>query len=208
MHRWHLLEDVANSVTHGIGFLLSVAALVVLVTRAAPGGPWYLVSAGLYGGSLVLLYLVSTIYHSLIRTRAEGVLERLDRSAIYLLILGTYVPFVFLAIRGPLGWGLFGTLCALAIAGILLTVLFLKKFASISSALYLCMGWLIVLALHPLLRHLSLQTVLWLLAGGIAYTGGVVFFLSGRRFHHTVWHLAVLAGSVCHFLAVLAVVSR
>lgn len=207
--RQSLGEEIANSVTHGAGLVASVGGLVVLVTAAANRqDPWVTAGAATYGATLVLLYLASTLYHALAATRARTVLRRLDHAAIYLLIAGTYTPFTLVALRGPWGWSLFGVVWGLAVAGVVAKAVFGTRWPVLSTAVYVAMGWLVVVAIVPLVRHVPGVTIAWLVAGGLAYTGGVIFFAWDRlRYGHALWHACVLAGSVCHFMAVLGSVA-
>ena len=195
-----------NSYTHLLGAVASCVGLALLVVLAAPQGDvWKLVSFSIYGATLVLLYLSSTLYHS-VRGRAKPFLARLDHSAIYLLIAGTYTPFTLVTLRGPWGWTLFGLVWGLAVLGIVVDALHRRGTRRILPVLiYIVMGWLVVLALKPLLHALPRAGVLWLVAGGLFYTVGVIFYALDKRLRHAhgIWHLFVLAGSVCHFLAVL-----
>ena len=198
-------EEIANSVIHGIGAGLAAAALAILVTLAGlRGDPWRVVSFSVYGATLLLLYLASTFYHAFSNPRIKHVFRIFDHAAIYLLIAGTYTPFLLVTIRGPLGWVLFGITWGLAILGVVQASLALDKLKLWSLAAYIAMGWLIVVALKPLLARLAPGGLLWLGLGGICYTGGVVFYVIKRiPFNHAIWHLFVLAGSICHFFAML-----
>lgn len=198
-------EEIANSVTHGVGLAGSVAAVPVLVYAAGGRDPWQLAGGVVFGVTLVLLYLASTLYHALPVCRAKTVLRTLDHSAIYLLIAGTYTPFTLGALRGPWGWGLFGTIWALALFGIVAKWTLGFRFPRLSTVLYLAMGWLVVVAIHPLVTNVSPAGLAWLLAGGLCYTGGVAFYVTDTRlrYGHALWHLFVVAGSACHFVAVL-----
>lgn len=201
-------EQMLNSALHGIGFFLAIAALVYLVMRAANhGDAWMVVSASLFGSTLILLYLASTLTHAFHATRASRVLDFFDRFAIYLLIAGTYTPFTLITLRGGWGWSLFGVIWGLAILGMCGELLFRERFPSITYILSLLMGWTIVIAIVPLIHLLSPAVLGWLLFGGLAYSGGVVFYLSQKLFRHALWHLCVLCGSMCHFLAILHVIS-
>ena len=205
-----LAEEIANALICGFCFLLSVAGLAVLVTRAAlVGNAWQVVSFSIYGASLLLLFLASTLYHAIQPPRAKRVFEILDQSAIYLLIAGTYTPFTLVTIRSPLGWSMFGVIWGLAVVGITLTWIFppnkLKLFSSLS---YLVMGWLIVVGAGPLLERLPKAGIGWLVAGGVLYSVGVpIFFCKTRPYAHTVWHLFVLAGAICHYITLLLYVA-
>jgi hemolysin III len=203
-------EQIANSITHGIGAALGIAALVVLVVMAARrGDPWRIVAFSVYGVSLVLLYLASTLYHALTPPAAKRVFEVLDHSAIFLLIAGTYTPFLLVTLRGPWGWSLFGVVWACAIVGIVFKAVFLGKWKKISTLIYVAMGWFVVIALKPLVSAMPHAGLAWLAAGGLAYTIGVVFYVwKSAKFAHAVWHLFVLAGSVCHFFAILLYIAR
>jgi hemolysin III len=196
-------EEIANSVTHGIGAVLSVAGLVFMVVMAAlHGTAWHIVGCAVYGASLVLLYVCSTLYHALPGRRSKRVFQILDHAAIYVLIAGTYTPFTLVTLRGPWGWTLFGLVWTLAVAGTVFKCLFIDRLRILSAAVYISMGWCVVIALHPLLRALPWAGFLWLLAGGLSYTAGVVFFAWKRKYAHAIWHVFVLAGSVCHYCAV------
>jgi hemolysin III len=197
-------EEIANSVTHGVGALASVVALPFLVMAAAPRGIPSVVGNAVFGVSLVLLYLSSTIYHSLARNRAKRVFRIIDHSAIYLLIAGTYTPFTLGVLRGTWGWTLFGVVWSLAVLGVVLTASLGVRLPRLSTFVYIGMGWLVVIAIKPLMTHVPPAGLAWLVAGGLAYTGGAVFYGWKRiRYQHTVWHLFVLTGSVCHYMAVL-----
>ncbi len=181
-----------------------VAAPVLVATAARHGGTSRIVGASVFAATLILLYTASTLYHALARNRAKQVFRILDHGAIYLLIAGTYTPFTLGVLRGPWGWTLFGLVWALAVVGTTLTAVAGVRHPRISTAVYVGMGWLIVIAIKPLWLHVPLAGLLWLAAGGLAYTGGVAFFAADRLpYGHFVWHLLVLAGSACHFIAVL-----
>lgn len=198
-------EEIANSITHGVGLALSVAGLAFLVlTAVATGDAWRVTTASVYGTTLVLLYAASTLYHALPGRRVKAVFRRLDHAAIYLLIAGTYTPFVVGPLRGIWGWSLFGIVWTLALLGVVLKSVFGVRLAALSTAVYIIMGWLVVIAAGPLMARVPAAGVLWLVAGGLLYTLGVVFFARDERvrYSHAVWHLFVLAGSVAHFWAV------
>ncbi len=205
MAQSHRLGDIlANSITHGVGVALSLAGVSALAIAAAHRGPTLYVSCIVYGSSLVLVYLCSTLYHSLVLTRARHVLQVLDHSAIYLLIAGTYTPFTLVSLRGPLGWTLFGIVWGLAIAGIVFKSFALGRFAAASAVVYIAMGWLIVFAMRSLIHAVGWHGVLWLALGGVLYTAGIVFFALDRLpYFHALWHLFVLGGSVLHYFAIL-----
>ncbi len=202
---YSLPEEIANSVTHGIGFLLSLAALSVMVVFAAlKGTAWHVVSCTIYGATLVLLFAASTLYHSLPWPRVKRILKIIDHSAIYLLIAGTYTPFLLVSLRGPWGWTLFGVIWSLAFAGIVFKVFFAGRFKLVSTLIYIGMGWIVVIAIRPLCASLPLGGLMWLLAGGVSYTGGTLFYLQHRiPYNHAIWHVFVLTGSLCHFLSVM-----
>lgn len=199
-------EEIANSITHGAALLASLAALPVLVYKAAGHrDPWQLVGNVVFGVTLVLLYLASTVYHSLPVGGAKRVLRVLDHSAIYLLIAGTYTPFTLGALRGPWGWALLGTVWTLALFGILAKSTLGFRRPRLSTVLYVAMGWLVLIAARPLVSRVSPAGLAWLFAGGVCYTGGVVFYATDARlrYGHAFWHLFVVAGSGCHVVAVL-----
>ena len=199
-------EEIANSLTHGAGLVASVVAIPVLVLAATGRrDPWQLVGGAIFGATLVLLYLASTLYHALPASRAKAVLRVVDHSAIYLLIAGTYTPFTLGALRGPWGWTLLAIIWSLALLGIVAKLTLGFRFPRLSTVLYVAMGWLVVIAIQPLVASVSPAGLAWLLAGGLCYTGGVVFYATDQRlrYGHALWHLFVLAGSVCHFVAVL-----
>jgi len=197
-------EEIANSVSHGVGFVAAVAVLPVLAVNALQHGSAALVGALVFGVSAVLLYLTSTLYHALTPARAKQVFRVLDHGAIYVLIAGTYTPFMLGALRGPWGWTLLGAVWVLAVFGIVLKARGGIRYPRFSTALYLGMGWLIIVAAKPFLDAVPLPGLLWLAAGGLAYTAGVGFYAASRLpYRHFVWHLFVLAGTACHVVAVL-----
>ena len=198
-------EEIANSVSHGIGLLAALAAAPVLVLAAVQrGGAAGIVGASVFGATMVLLYLASTVYHALPGKRAKRVFRILDHGAIYLLIAGTYTPFTLGVLRGTWGWTLFGLVWSLAVVGVVLKAVGGLRHRVLSTGLYLAMGWLVLIAARPLWLRVPPWGLFWLLAGGIAYTAGVAFFAARQvRYSHFVWHLFVLAGTACHFIAVL-----
>ena len=206
--RGFLSTELANSFTHGVGFALSIAGLIVLVLIAArQDSPLHVVACSIYGSTLVLLYLASTLYHSIHEPRVKRILRIIDHVAIYLLIAGTYTPFTLIALRGAWGWSIFGVIWGLAAVGILLKIFFIGRFRIASVGVYLLMGWLCIIALKPLLDSLPEGGFPWLLAGGIAYTVGVVFFAwKSLPYSHAIWHLFVMTGSACHFFSVMVLV--
>ncbi|MEK5238118.1 hemolysin III family protein [Paenibacillus sp. FSL L8-0470] len=204
-HTYSRREEVANAITHGIGTVLSVAALVLLVVFASlKGTAWHVVSFSIYGTTMLLLYLNSTLVHSLREGKAKDLFEFFDHSSIYLFIAGTYTPFLLVAIRGTLGWSLFGIIWGVAFFGVLFKAYFVKRFLFMSTVFYIAMGWLIVIAWNPLSAVVAGEGMTLLMAGGILYTLGTIFYVwRGFPFHHAIWHVFVLAGSVTHFFAVL-----
>ncbi len=198
-----LTEEAVNVLTCGVGVLLSVAGLVVLVTSAAlHADAWRVVSFSIYGASLITLFTASLLYHAVRGQRIKRLFEIIDQSAIYLLIAGTYTPLTLVTLRGVLGWSIFGVIWGLTVAGIVVTWLFpAEKLRVFSSLSYLVMGWLIVIGARPLLEKLPTAGILWLVAGGVLYSVGVpLFFFKKTPFAHTVWHLFVLGGSICHYV--------
>lgn len=198
-------DELASSIIHGIGIVLSIAGLATLVAFAAlHGGAIDVVACAVFGTSLVLLYTASTLYHSVPVAAAKPTLRALDHIAIYLLIAGTYTPFTLIALPGPWGWSLFVAVWTLALAGIALETGLLKRYHKLAVLLYIGMGWIGMIAFKPLSAHLQAGGMALLIGGGVAYTAGVPFYLWRKLpYHHTLWHVFVLAGSVLHFLAVL-----
>ena len=200
-----LHTELANSVTHGIGFLLSLAGLTLLVVFAAQRGTaMHIVACSIYGVTLALMYLASTLYHSVTNPRARQVLQIFDHSSIYLLIAGTYTPITLVTLDGGWGWGMFGVVWGLAIIGILFKLFFTGRWSLLSSAIYLAMGWMSLLIIKPLLQNAPAGLVWWFLAGGLVYSLGVIFYTLKRiPHHHAIWHLFVMGGSICHFFAIM-----
>ena len=198
-------EELASSITHGIGAILGAAGLVVLVVFATLyGDAWHIVSVSVYGATLVLLYLMSTLYHSLQSPRVKRVFQILDHSSIYLLIAGSYTPFTLVTLRGAWGWSLFGIIWGLAIVGIVLKVFFTGRMRIFSSIVYIAMGWFVLIALRPLLSNFPFEGFIWLLVGGCFYTSGIFFYCwKTMPYSHAIWHLFVLAGSICQYFAIL-----
>jgi len=198
-------EEIFNSITHGIGVLLSIAGLVILVCFAAiKGDAWHIVSYSIFGSSLVLLYLASTLYHSITNLKIKNIFARLDHSAIFLLIAGTYTPFVLTTIRGPFGWTLFGIVWGLALTGIIIRSIYLTRFRKLMVGIYLAMGWMFLIAIVPLFRNLPVISLIFLFSGGLCYSAGTIFYLWRElKYAHGIWHLFVLAGSIMHFFSVL-----
>ena len=202
-------EEIANSITHGIGAALSIAGLVAIVAVAALDRPaWQVVACAIYGTSLVLMYVSSTMYHALTNERAKRVFKILDHSSIYLLIAGTYTPFTLITLRGPWGWSLFAVVWGLCVCGVVFKSLWIGRLKVASTVVYLLMGWCVVVAIRPLLAALPWTGFMWMLAGGLCYTAGVAFYVSSGKFAHSVWHLFVMAGSLCQYWAVFHYVLR
>jgi hemolysin III len=203
--RYSTGEEIANAITHGVGWLGSIVGLAVLVSFAAvTGGALRVVSCVVFGTTLVLLYAASTLYHALRGERAKRVFRVLDHSAIFLLIAGTYTPLALVAIGGAWGWTLFGCVWGLALVGVLLNTLAHGRWRWLSITLYLVMGWLVVVAVKPLVAALATTALVLVVIGGLAYTGGLAFYAWRRLpYAHAVWHLFVLAGSALHYVAVL-----
>jgi hemolysin III len=198
-------EEIANSISHGLGLLLSLVALPVLVLTANEvGNVRFLVGVSVFGGTMVLLYLASTLYHSITHETAKQLFRVFDHTAIFLLIAGSYTPFSLGVLRGPWGWSMLATVWTLAIIGITLKINKRTRHSRISIVLYVIMGWLAVIAIKPIVMLIPVPGILLIFAGGLAYTGGLVFFGAQRiRYNHFIWHLFVLAGTTCHFFAVL-----
>jgi hemolysin III len=200
-----LREEIANAVTHGFGIVLAIAALVTMATVAARNGDsWHVASCSIFGATLVLLYTASTLYHSIQAERLRPLLRALDHSAIFLLIAGTYTPFTLVTLRGPWGWSLFAVVWSIGITGIILRLVLRERLHWLFVSLYLAMGWIVVVAIQPLLERLETGGLVLLAAGGIAYTGGIVFYLWDRLpYNHAIWHGFCLLGSALHVGAVL-----
>lgn len=198
-------EEIANSITHGIGAALSIAALVILVVFASHrGDAWRIVSFSIYGTTLILLYLISTLYHSFLNPKIKRFFRILDHSAIYLLIAGSYTPITLVSMRGAWGWTLFGLIWGMAIGGIIITALLLDKLKTLMVLSYVAMGLLIIIAFKPMVQMLPQGMIAWLFIGGACYILGIIFYAWKRMsYHHTVWHLFVLAGSISHFFGIL-----
>ena len=200
-----LREEIANSISHGLGLLLALVALPILVLAAIEvGSVRFLVGVSVFGGTMVLLYLASTLYHSMTHETAKQLCRVFDHMAIFLLIAGTYTPFALGVLRGPWGWSLLAIVWTLAIIGIILKIRKRTRHSRISIVLYVIMGWLAVVAVKPMVMLIPVPGILLILAGGLAYTGGLAFFAAQRiRYNHFIWHLFVIAGTTCHFFAVL-----
>lgn len=200
----NIREEIANSITHGIGAALSVSALTLLLSRAiAYGDAYHVVSASVYGVSMLLLYLASTLYHSLQHPPVKRLFRRLDHVGIALLIAGTYTPFLMVSLRSRSGWLMLATIWGLALAAIIFKMVFMDRFRPIVVAIYLTMGWLVVFVMGPVARELSAEALMWLIAGGAFYSFGTLFFIWDRLpYNHAIWHLFVMGGSACHFFAI------
>lgn len=198
-------EEIAHAATHGLGVVLAIVGLTVLVARATLyGDTWHVVVSAIFGATLVLMYAASTLYHSIPLPRAKKVLRIIDHSTIYILIAGTYTPFTLVTLHGPWGWLLFGITWGLALAGVVFKIYATGRFEKLSLAIYLGMGWCIVIAIKPLWRTLEPGGLVLMALGGLSYTGGVAFYVWERlRYHHAIWHAFVLAGSVLQYFAVL-----
>lgn len=203
--RYSVGEEIANSITHGFGLLLAITGMAVLINFASRlGNTWHLVSCSIFATTLILQYAFSTLYHSIQVPRAKSFMRVLDHSAIFLLIAGTYTPFMLVNLRGVWGWSLFGIVWSLALLGVLFQVSLLRRWQGISLSLYIGMGWIVVIAIKPMLDSVATGGLILLLSGGLAYTSGVIFYLwKSLRYHHAIWHGFVLLGSILHFFAVL-----
>ncbi len=210
VRRYSVGEEIFSSVTHGIGALLSIVGLVMLIVLAALyGDAWHIVSFSIFGGTLIVLYAASALYHSFSNPSAKMILRKIDHSAIYLLIAGTYTPFVLVSLRGAWGWSIFGVIWTLAIIGITTKFVATHRFRGASVAIYLVMGWLGVIAIRQMLSGVPPHSLILLLIGGLSYTTGVIFY-SFRRlpFNHGIWHLFVLCGSASHYFSVLGILKN
>jgi hemolysin III len=198
-------EEIANTISHGLGLVLALVALPVLVFSAMRAGDVrFLVGVSVFGATMVLLYLASTLYHSTTHDAAKRWFRLFDHTAIFLLIAGTYTPFALGVLRGPWGWSMLAAVWTLAIVGIVLKVIARTRHSRISIVLYVVMGWMAIVAVKPMFALIPVPGILLIFAGGIAYTGGLAFFAAHRiRYNHLIWHLFVIAGTICHFFAVL-----
>lgn len=197
-------EEIVNSITHGIGALLSIAALVILIIIAGRSGDiWHLVSFSIYGSTLILLYLSSTLYHSFSAPKIKALFARFDHISIFLLIAGTYTPILLISIRGVWGWTLFGIIWGMAVTGAIVRSIYLHRFRKLMVAIYLIMGWMVVVAGKQIYLHLPSVSLTFLILGGVAYSAGVIFYMWRKLpYSHGIWHLFVLAGSILHFFAI------
>jgi hemolysin III len=201
--------ELFNTLTHAVGSVIALVGLVVLVVIASlQGDPWKIVSFSIYGATLVLLYTFSSLYHG-VQSDLKKIFRLIDHSAIYLLIAGTYTPFTLITLRGVWGWSIFCSIWGLALVGIMLEALHKSGRRVLRITIYILMGWMMIAALGPLLRALPFSGFFWLLAGGLLYTGGVIFYAMDKKFWHAhgIWHLCVLGGSICHYVTVLVYVA-
>jgi len=198
------IEEKINIISHAIGFILSIVALVLLVTHAnLHGDVWHIVSFSIFGASLIILYAASTFYHSAKKSELRNSLKIIDHASIYVLIAGTYTPFTLVTLNGTIGWVIFCISWGLALTGIILKLFFTGKYNVMSTIMYVLMGWVIVFAIKPLINNLPLEGLLWLLAGGISYTiGATLYSIKKIKFNHGIFHMFVLIGSFCHFISV------
>lgn len=197
-------EEKLNVISHGVGFILSVIATVFLVIHSSiDGNAWHIVSFSIYGASLMILYLASTLYHNAKRPKLRERLNIFDHASIYVLIAGTYTPFTLVTLNGYWGWSIFGITWGLALTGVILKLFFTNRYNLLSTVMYILMGWVVVIAIKPLLNNLPMDGVLWLFAGGISYTiGAVLYSIKKIPYNHAIFHLLVLIGSFCHFMAI------
>jgi len=197
-------EEKINIYSHALGLLLSCAALLLLLMRASQyGNAWHMVSFAIFGLSLIALYAASTVYHSATRPALRARLRIIDHATIYILIAGTYTPFALITLSGPVGWTIFTVTWGMAISGIVLKLFFTGRFNVISTLMYVFMGWIIVFAVKPLIASFPMAGIYWLVAGGLSYTmGAVIYSIKSVPLNHAIFHLFVLGGSVCHFVAV------
>lgn len=198
-------EEIFHTISHGIGTVLSIAGLAILVAFATlNGNGWHIASSSIYGATLILMYSASTLYHGIPHSRAKQIFQQLDHAAIYLLIAGTYTPFLLVNLRQDWGWLLFAIIWSVAITGITFELSNYKPFQRISLWLYMLMGWMIVLAIKPMLENVAAGGMVLLVAGGLAYTIGAIFYVREQLpYHHLIWHLFVLTGSSLHFFSIL-----
>lgn len=211
INRYYTLgEEIANSITHGIGAFLSVVGLTVLVVLASlRGDSWQLISFSIYGSTLFILYLASTLYHSIQHPKTKKIFQIIDHAAIFLLIAGTYTPFLLVSLRPVIGWSMLVTVWGLAVLGIAFKLIFAERFMVLSTLAYIGMGWLCVIQWNAMLLHLPAASLMWLAIGGVSYTAGVIFFSLHRLpYSHAIWHLFVLGGSAAHFWAILYLIPQ
>ena len=204
------IEEILNVISHGTGLVLSILAFILLMIRSLHfGSAVYLISSGVFGISLILLYSASTLYHSAKAGNRRQALQIFDHAAIYVLIAGTYTPYSLITLQGTTGWLIFAVIWICALTGIILKLFFTGRYDVLSTIMYIIMGWIIILAINPLKEHLTIEGVFLLFAGGIAYTlGAVIYGIKKIKFNHAVFHLFVLTGSICHFLSIYFYVLR
>jgi len=200
-----LVEEIANSITHGLGLVLSVAALTILVVYASlEGDPWRITAFSIYGSSLTILYLVSTLYHSLTNSRIKAIFRRLDHAAIYILIAGTYTPIILISLRTTWVIYILPIVWTMAVIGVYIKVFYIHRYERLTLAYYIIMGWMALIAVKPLFNSIPIESFVWIIVGGVAYTTGVIFYAWNRLpFNHTIWHGFVLVGSFSHFMGML-----
>ena len=198
------IEEKINIISHAVGFIFSMVALVLLVRHATRHGDvWHIVSFSIFGASLIILYAASSFYHSAKKPELRSRLNIIDHASIYVLIAGTYTPFTLVTLKGTIGWVIFGISWGLALTGIILKLFFTGKYNLMSTIMYVLMGWVIVFAIKPLINNLPLEGLLWLVAGGISYTiGAILYGIKKIKFNHAIFHMFVLMGSFCHFVSV------
>ena len=204
-HTYSRKEEIANAITHGVGVLLSIAALVLLIVFASiKGTAIHVVSFTIYGVTMLILYLSSTLLHSFPEGRVKNLFEIFDHSSIYLYIAGTYTPLMLTVVKGSLGWTMFGIVWGLALIGIVFKIFFVKRFLFLSTLFYILMGWLVVFTFQPILQSIPYTGIVLLVVGGLLYTAGTIFYVwRGFPYHHAIWHLFVLGGSITHFFTIL-----
>jgi len=212
MKQYTIGEEIVNAITHGIGIIFSIVALVLMVVYAACyGNAWQVVSVSIYGSTLIILYTASTLYHAITNVTAKKVLRVIDHISVYLLIAGTYTPFTLVLLRqnGAIGWVIFGIVWGISIVGMALSALMIgKKFTKIELLIYIILGWIIVLAFPSILKVMKAANIIngiyWLIGGGILYTVGTLFYIAkNKKFFHSIWHIFVLLGTVCHFISIM-----
>lgn len=206
--RYSLGEEIFNSVSHGVGGGLAVAGTAVLIVLAAIySDAWAVVSCAIYGGSLIVLYTMSTLYHAITNRKAKSFFRIMDHDTIFFLIAGTYTPITLVPLRGALGWTLFGIVWGAAILGIVMNSIDLEKFRKPSVVCYVSMGWVVIIAIKPMLEHCSPLSLWFLLIGGVCYTGGIIFYaLKSKKYFHSIWHIFTVGGSVFHYFSILLMV--
>jgi hemolysin III len=200
-----IIEEIANTITHGLGLILSVVALTILLVYAyREGDPWKITAFAIYGSSLTILYLISTLYHSFTQSRVKAIFRRLDHAAIYLLIAGTYTPVILISLRTTWVIYLLPVVWIMAIIGVYIKIFYIHRYERLSLAFYLIMGWMALIAAKPLFHSIPIESFVWIILGGVAYSTGVIFYVWSRLpFNHTIWHGFVLAGSISHFVGIL-----